>query len=365
MRITLARGEFVEALSRAGRALSNRTTLPLLSGVMVTAQENQVLFEATDLEVSVRTQVSADVAEPGRCVVPGRLLTDIVRSLPEAAVTLTADTEGGSVSCGTASFHLKTLPPDDFPKFPEVEPDAVVSLPAGPFGDVVKQVARAVSRDETRPILTGVLTEIEGDTLRMVATDSYRLAVRETKLDKEAAVAIEAVIPGRALEEVPRLTSDTEVISLGLGSNQVVFKVGATTFVTRRIEGTFPNYKQLIQQDTTAQATVGKDELAAAVKRVSLLAQHNAPLRLTLKPTDNTLSLAAQTQDVGDATEDLMVEAEGEQVEIAFNHTFLADGIAAVDDAELTIKLSSPLKPGTLESAAEGSFLYLLMPVRL
>lgn len=365
MRITLARGEMVEALGIASRALSNRSTLPLLSGVLIEAQDGTVTMQATDLEISVKTSVGADVSEPGACVVPGRLVGEIVRSLPEAAVTLSADKQGGTVSCGTATFHIKTLSPDDFPKFPEVDAQTSVELPVKVFVDAVRQVSRAVSRDETRPILTGILTMVEGDTLRMVATDSYRLAVRETKIAGAPGTDVEVVVPGRAMDEVAKLAQGEETVVMGVAHNQVLFEVGPTTFVTRRIEGTFPNYRQLMQQTAETTVEVTKDELGAAVKRVSLLAQHNAPLRVGVRPADKTLSLSAQTQDVGDATEDLMVEAQGEALEIAFNHAFLADGIAAAGTDTVTLRFSSPLKPGTLESSPEEDFLYLLMPVRL
>lgn len=365
MRITLARGEFLEALSVAARALSNRSTLPVLTGILLSADEGRVTLNSTDLEVSIRTSVNADVSEPGQCVVPGKLLADIVRSLPEAAVTLATEKDGGSVSCGSAVFHLRMLAAEEFPRFPEVSPDKVITLSSNVLSSAVRQVSRAVSRDETRPILTGILLVVEGATVRMVATDSYRLAVREEVVEKVPGEDVEVVIPGRAMEEAARMAPEGHEISIGVAENQVVFSAGNTVFVTRRIEGTFPNYRQLTQQQTATVVTLATEELMASVKRVSLLAQHNAPIRISVDPGQKTLSITAQTQDVGDANEDMPAEAEGESVEIAFNHAFLADGIAAVGTETLTVKFSSPLKPGIIESSPEESFLYLLMPVRL
>ena len=206
---------------------------------------------------------------------------------------------------------MKTLNPADFPKFPEVAVDKKVVLSSGTLTSMVRQVSRAVSRDETRATLTGILFVIEGPTVRMVATDSYRLAVREIVLETVAGEDVEVVIPGKALEEVSKLLGDTEEVSIGVSENQIVFEFGETTFVTRRIEGTFPNYKQLIPKETETNAVVSAEEFTAAVKRVSLMALHNTPLKINISVADQTLSLSATTQDVGDASEDLMVKAEG------------------------------------------------------
>lgn len=364
MKISVARGELLEALSVVGKGLSSRTTLPILSGILISASGEEAVLQSTDLEVSIRDSLSCNVEKEGQTVVPGRLVTDIVRSLPEAAVTLDATAHDHAViTCGTASFTVRTLSPDDFPKFPEVHADKTASIPTETLVAVVRQVAKAVSRDETRPILTGVLTSIEGDTLRMVATDSYRLAVREVTLESAIAEALEVVVPGKAMEEVPKLAGSAETVTLGVSENQVVFEFGRTVYVSRRIEGNFPNYKQLIPKERETVVTVDRNELLEAVKRVSLMAQHNAPLRL--KVTESTLTLSAQTADVGEAVEDLMVQTEGKDVEIAFNHAFLLDGVAAAMSDQVTVEILSPLKPGLLKPVGDEDLTYLLMPVRL
>lgn len=364
MKISVARGELLEALSIAGKGLSSRTTLPILSGILLDAHDGELTLQSTDLEVSIRDVVGANVEKDGQTVVPGRLITDIVRSLPEAAVTIDATAhDHAEIRCGQSSFKVRTLSPDDFPKFPEVKAEKKASIPTETLVSVVRQVSKAVSRDETRPILTGVLTIIEGDTLRMVATDSYRLAVREVTLGSAVAEHIEVVVPGKAMEEVPKLAGSSEEVSLGVSENQVVFEFGRTVYISRRIEGNFPNYKQLIPKERETTVTVPREELLDAVKRVSLMAQHNAPLRM--KVTESTLTLSAQTADVGDATEDLMVQTEGKDVEIAFNHAFLVDGIASATSDQVSVEIVSPLKPGVLHPVGDEDFTYLLMPVRL
>lgn len=365
MKVSIARSELLDALSVVGKGMSARSTLPILSGVLFSAAGGEIVLQATDLEISIKNTVPALVEEEGQIVLPGKLLSDIVRNLPEAAVTLETDGDTAHVRCQQSSFTVRTLSPADFPKFPEVAIEKRIELPAATLASMVKQVSRAVSRDETRAVLTGILLVIEGPGIRMVATDSYRLAVREVVLEKVAGEDIEVVIPGKALEEVTRLAGTSEEVVLGVSENQIVFEFGSTVFVTRRIEGSFPNYKQLIPKEPETTAVVAGEDLIAAVKRVSLMALHNTPLRVSVNVTDQTLSLSATTQDVGDASEDLMVKAEGNDVEIAFNHGFLMDGLASAATENVRLEVQNPLKPGLLKTEGDEGFLYLLMPVRL
>jgi DNA polymerase-3 subunit beta len=364
MKLSVARSELLDALSVAGKGMSARSTLPILSGILVSASDGEIQLQSTDLEVSVRRSCPALVESEGQVVVPGKLLTEIVRSLPEAAVTIETEGETAHIRCQHASFTVKTLGAADFPKFPEVVVDKTISLPASVMGAVVRQVARSVSRDETRATLTGVLVVVEGPSLRMVSTDSYRLAMSEVVLEENAGEGIEVVVPGKALDEVTRLASDAGTISIGLSENQIVFEFGSTTFVTRRIEGNFPNYKQIIPKEAGTFIEISGEELAAAVKRVSLMALHNSPVKLSVNVADQTLSLAAATQDVGDASEDLMVKTEGEDVHIAFNHSFLMDGLNSAGSETVRIEIKDHEKPGLIKSVAEEGFLYVLMPVR-
>lgn len=365
MKLSIARSELLDALNVVSKGMSSRSTLPILSGILIGAAEGTVSLQATDLEVSVRHKVPALIEIEGQTVVPGKLLGDIVRSLPEAAVNLSVEGDVAVIRCQQASFTVKTLNPADFPKFPEVAVDKSVGLPSSLLSSMVKKVSKAVSRDETRAILTGVLVVIEGPSIRMVATDSYRLAVSEVVLSEAPSEDMEVVIPGRALEEVTRIAGSSQEVTVGTSENQIVFGFGETEFVTRRIEGSFPNYKQLIPKEPETTVTISTDELAAAVKRVALMALHNTPLKISVSDEDQTLSLSATTQDVGDASEDLMVKVDGKDVEIAFNHSFLSDGLASTTAETLTLEIQNPLKPGLLKSKGEDDFLYLLMPVRL
>ncbi len=365
MKLSIAKSELLESLTIVSKGMSSRSTLPILSGILLSVSGGDLTMQATDLEVSVRHKSPSLVDEEGTTVVPGKILTDIVRSLPDAAVTL--ETAEGSlvIKCQQSAFTVRTLNAEDFPKFPEISVEKSVSLSSKVVASMTRMVSRAVSRDETRAVLTGVLFIIDGASVRMVATDSYRLAMAEKLLESPAGENVEVVIPGRALDEVTKIASSSEEIRIGISENQVIFEFGETTFVTRRVEGNFPNYKALIPKETESVVEIPTEELLAATKRVSLLALHNTPLKLSVQAEDQTLSLSAASQDVGDASEDLMVKVEGKDIEIAFNHAFFIDGLNSIPSENTRLELQSSLKPGLLKSSEEEDFLYLLMPVRL
>jgi DNA polymerase-3 subunit beta len=268
------------------------------------------------------------------------------------------------LTAGGARFHLRTLPAEDFPRFPELE-DSAVALPAQPLADTVERVARAASRDEVRPILTGVLFHAEETTLTMVATDSYRLSVKHTELEEALTEAVEANVPARALRELARLVAQLgpEQVTLSLARNQAVFRAGSVVLFSRLIEGQFPSWRQLIPESFEHEVRLPRDELLEVARRIGQLAQRNAPLRFAF--TEGELTVAAETPEVGDASEGFPAPYSGEPLEIAFNPQFLIEGLESVDTDELVIKLSSPLRPGLLEPAGREDFSYLVMPIRL
>ena len=269
------------------------------------------------------------------------------------------------IKSGSATFHIRTLRLEDFPPLPEPGGDAVVEVPAHAFVETVQKVARSASRDETRPILTGILVSASGQELRMVATDSYRLSVKETTLETALEGSLEANVPARALQELARIAQATEAetLSVGVRANQVVFDVGGAVLSSRLIDGQFPNYRQLLPDSYEHELRLASGELTEVVRRISLLAQKNAPLRLSFQEGEVTVS--AQTPDVGEASESLPVPFQGEPFEIGFNPEFLRDGLESVDTGDLVLKLISPLRPGLIESADGSGFLYLIMPIRL
>jgi DNA polymerase III subunit beta len=367
MKLSISRDTFLAALQVVGRAVSTRSTLPSLSGVKLTAISDQLTLAATDTELGLTMNVAEVAVETeGTLLLPGRLLGDVVRSLPSGEVSLALRSEQRDVelTAGGARFHLRTLPAEDFPRLPESEGE-VARLPAGPLAETIDRVARAASRDEVRPILTGVLVQAEGTTLTMVATDSYRLSVKHTELEQALPDSIEANVPARALRELARIVAQEEPddVSISLARNQAVFQAGSVVLFSRLIEGQFPSWRQLVPESFEHEVRLPREELLEVARRISQLAQRNAPLRFAF--AEGELTLAAETPEVGDASEALPAPYSGEPLEIAFNPQFLIEGLESVDGDELAIKLSSPLRPGLLQPVGREDFSYLVMPIRL
>ena len=365
MRFNIAKDELIEVLNSVSKGMSSRSTLPILSGILVSAEDSSVTFQTTDLEISIRHSVVADVADPGRTVVPGKLFIDIAKSMPDAAVTVATDGDQVIISCLDSAFTLSTLNPVDFPYFPQVETSMKVVLPPKRLADAVRKVGKAVSRDESRAILTGILFAVEDDNVRLAATDSYRLAVADVAVEAdEPYEPFQAIIPGRIFEDVAKMASGYDAITIAFSENQVVFTFGACIFVSRKIEGTYPNYKQLLPKDSACTITLPVAKLISTVKRVSILAQAHTPVRFSFSAEEQKVTVSAKTQDVGASRAALEAQVDGESMDIAFNHQYLLDGLQAVE-GNVVIQLQSSLKPGTLRAEEDESFLYLAMPVRL
>jgi DNA polymerase-3 subunit beta len=317
------------------------------------------------MELSLRSSLEAQVESEGRVVVPGRLLVEIARLLPGGDVTFAHRPEEGIVELGSgsASYRLHTLSAEDFPRLPEANAAQLHSIDADALVSTAAQVSRAASRDESRPVLTGVLVRFEGGKLVMAATDSYRMSVRETEVEG-AAPDLEAIVPARALGEITRVAAGAGELELGMHDNQLVFSLpeAGVLLTTRRIDGQFPNYQQLLPDTFEHELTLPRDELLEVVRRVAVVSQRNSPLRLRF--AEGELTISARTPDVGEAKESLPVPFSGEELEIGFNPEFLREGIESVQGDDVVLRLISPLRPGLLQSA-ERDFWYLIMPIRL
>jgi DNA polymerase III subunit beta len=359
--------ELLAQLQTATRVASTRSAVQALSGVQLAAEGGRVEVRATDMEVALRVPLQATVVREGTVVLPARLLLDVVRQLPagEVSLELRPAEQDVEVVSGPARFHLRTLRTEDFPNLPEPGGDQVVDVPAQAFVQTIAMVARSASRDETRPILTGILVSAQGAELKMVATDSYRLSVKETTLEPPIDGGFEANVPARALQELERIVSQAgdEQIRIGVRANQVVFEVSGVVLSSRLIEGQFPNYRQLLPEAYEHELRMSGEELAGVVRRISLMAQKNAPLRMSF--AEGELTVSAQTPDVGEASEPLPAPFHGEAFEIGFNPDFLRDGLESAGAGDLILKLISPLRPGLIESGDGSGFLYLIMPIRL
>ena len=366
MKLTIKRTELVAKLSVVSRAVSTRAATQALSGILLSASESVVALTATDGEMGLRTEMEAGVDGAGTALLPGRLLAELARSLGDESVEIELrDSERDvEIRSGGSSFHLRTLAAEDFPHLPE-EGEEPLKIPAAALAETVDLVARAASRDNMRPVLTGVLVSASGQEMTMVATDSYRLAVKRTELETPIGGELEANIPAKALRELGRLVGAGEVeeVAVSLLSNQALFRAGPILLNTRLIDGQFPNFRQLLPESYEHDVRLPRAEFLDVARRVSQLAQRNAPLRLAF--SQGELKVSASTPDVGDAEETMPAAFDGEPLEIGFNPEFLRDGIESVAGEEVVLRLISPLRPGLLQPVDNEDFRYLVMPIRL
>src|SRR3954464_10531259 len=363
MKVVCQRDELSQKLAVVARAVSTRASVQILSGVLLRAAGGRLHLAATDMELSLRSSLEAQVEGDGAIVVPGRLLVDLVRLLPDSEVTIEhrGDENVVRITSGPSSSTLHTYAAEDFPRLPDLDAVGTFTVDRESLLATVSRVARSASRDESRPVLTGILVRFEAGKIVMAATDSYRLSVKETDLPGDVP-ELEAIIPARALAELGRIAQSGDSVELGVHENQVVFTADDVWLTTRRIDGQFPNYKQLLPETFEHDVTLPRNELLDVVRRVGVMVQRTSPIQLRF--AEGELTVSAQTQDVGESRESLPVPFSGDPLEIGFNAEFLREGIESVSTDDIQLRLISPLRPGLIR--AEGDdFWYLIMPIRL
>jgi DNA polymerase III subunit beta len=363
LRISCSKDDLVQALGVVSRAVSTRTSVQILSGILLEAANGELKVAATDMELSLRATLPAQAEGDGAIVLPGKTLADIVRLLPADAVEIEHKPAESVVhlTCGTASYTLHTFNPEDFPRLPELDAVTTFAVEREALLETITRVARAASRDESRPVLTGILVQFAGGKLVMAATDSYRLAVKETALEGSIP-ELEAIVPGRALQELARIATTGDEVEVGVQENQVVFSTNGIWLTTRRIDGQFPNYRQLLPESFEHELTLPRAELLEVVRRASVMIQRSTPLQLRF--AEGELTVVARTHEVGESKESMPAPFAGEPLEIGFNAEFLRDGLELIDSDDVRLKLISPLRPAVIHGEGDD-FTYLVMPIRL
>ena len=371
MKFRLERDVLAEAVAWAARTLPSRPSMPMLAGLLIDATAEGLTLSSFDYEVSGRVAIGADVEEPGRVLVSGRLLADIARALPGAPVTVTSEGSRVEVRCGRSSFTLPTLPVDDYPTLPDM-PGSSGVVSGATLAAAVAQVAIAAGRDDTLPTLTGVRVEIADTLITLAATDRYRLAVREFLWSPErAGLETNALVPARTLADTAKSLAHCDQVHLalaasGAGDGLMGFEGDGRRTTSRLLDGEFPKYRALLPSESNTKASVETAALVDAVKRVALVAERNTPVRLTF--SGNEVELRAGAGDEAQATEAVECAVDGDAIEIAFNPQYLLDGLGALDDATTTLSFTTATRPAVLTGGSvEGApaYRYLLMPVRL
>lgn len=373
MKFRCERDSLIHVVTTAGRAVGSRTSpAHVLNGLRLSCEGNRLQVIGTDLDLTVRITTEAIGISDGISVVPSRLLADIVRALEPGAVTVETTEDAVEISAARSRFSLRTYSPDEFP--PLVEPGSpTLHLPTESLFGALRQVVRAASTDDARPLLTGVLITWEEGRLRLVATDSYRLALRDVVADEGSAGMPQILVPGRALLELQRLlaayaTDGDEPasgrIGLAIDDHDITFSLGGVDITTRLLDGTYPDYRQLIPPNYPNALHVGKDSILDALRRVRLLVKDNTtPVRLSMRP--GGVDLTVVSHEVGDASETVDADFTGEDLTVAFNPNYLIDGIDAIRGDEVILQTVDGTKPATVRAAEESDFQYLLMPVRV
>ena len=368
MEFSVEQEELARATAAAGRSVSQARDNQALGGILVELSDGRLTVSATDGNRSIKVPVhlAGTPDGEGRVLLPGKILPDVANSLRPGTVEVAfrPSEKDVEIKSGTSIFHVRTMNADDFPPLPGLG-DGAVSLDREALVETIDLVAGAASTGDMRPVLSAVQVTIQGDAMTMAATDSYRLAVKETKLPASAGVEVEANVPAESLKELVRILGGTESdqVKVSIGDREAVFDIDGTVFSTTMVEGQFPKYQQLFPESWEHDVRLSRDELLESVRRVGRMLDRGRPIKITLAPGE--LTLTAETPEVGDASETIPAGFEGEEMTVGFNHEYFKDGVEAVNGEEVMLKLISPLRPGLIQPIGSEDFRYLVMPLRL
>lgn len=367
MHITCEQQQLAKGVQVVQRAISSRTTMPILGNILLETAKDKIKLAATDLELGIQTEVPATIKQGGAITLSAKILADIVSNLAEAPVEIKAGGNGSTaeIRCESAEFEIPGVPATDFPLIPDPDATVVATVDAALLRTMVRQTVFAVSTDDTRPFLTGVFLNMDGETLRFVATDGGRLALRSTELARGAEQKFGVIVPAKTMQELARaLGSSGGECAVALAENHLVFTLPEIRLVSRLITGQFPNYQQVIPQSHKQRLQLNTERFLRAIRRAHITARDSANV-VRLSATDDELTVTSNTPEVGKTTERVPVRAEGETVPVAFNARYLIDCLSILETDELVFELSGPLTPGAIRPTGQQEYVYVLAPVRV
>ncbi len=366
MRIIVSQEDLSGALQTVQRSISQRTTLPVLNGILIEGSEGRLRLVATDLELGIERHVPAEVFLSGAVVLPARYLVDLVRKIPSGSINLEVDDSNWTATArwGRSEFILHGFSPDQFPSLPAVSGTGFLHIPPPLMRDMVRQTIFCISQDETRPALTGVLVKVKGESIELVSTDGVRLSVRKAHLSQQLDTYWQAIIPGRSLAELNRaLSGEEEEMGMVLGDSQCAFQLRHTVITSRLIDGQFPKYEQVIPQHYPTRARVKRREFHDACERASLLSPSGAnPVHIDLG--EEGMAVSAFSQEIGRVREEIEASVEGEQLQVTFNARYLLEALRALEGDEIWLESSGPLSPSRLREVDSEEFFHILLPLR-
>lgn len=365
MKFICARKDLYEGVQAAGRAVSPRTSLPILGHLLINAEENRIRISATDLELGMECVVEANVQGEGSLTVPSKVIAEVLGALPDTDVMISVD-ESNTVKleCGTSEFSILGLPPEEFPMLPEVCEEVSLSVEHDELREGIRKTSFAISADESRAILTGILMQVTEDSLKLISTDTHRLCVYDCPI-VEGHGAVNAIVPGRAMNELNRIVPEGDgKIDISISPSQIMFKSGDTTLISRLIEGQFPNYQRVIPSEHTKTLTIPTEQFLQSMRRVAIVARENMN-RTIVMTEDGTLVLTAESGNVGSAHEKVEVIKEGDDLKMAFSARYLLDVLGVIDTEAVEMELSGDASPAVIRPQMLDNYTYVLMPMQL
>ena len=365
MKVICARKDLNEGVQTAARAVSARTSLPILGHLLITAEDDKLRIAATDLEIGMECIVEANVQEPGSLTVPARYMSEVLNALPETDVALSVDeSHAVSIKCATSDFSILGLPPEEFPMLPEVKEEVSFVIERDVLREGVRRTSFAIGVDESRAILTGILMQVTEAGLKLVSTDTHRLCVLDCPL-VESRGEVNAIVPGRAMNELSRIVPEGEgTVSVGISSSQVKFKVGDTVLISRLIEGQFPNFEKVVPTEHNKKLIIPREQFEASLKRVAIVARENSN-RAVIVAEDGKLTITAESGVVGKAHEEVEIVKEGEDTKMAFSARYLLDVLAVVDTEAMEMELTGEVNQALLRPQGQDEYLYVVMPMQV
>lgn len=381
MKFSVDKNELEKALAVVSKGLGVNSTLPVLSGILFRVKDDFLTLEATNLDFSCKAKISCFSEEEGSAILPGKLTYDIVRSCEEARLCLETDETQAKISCDAAFFSTSILNHNEFPEFPSIENKNQITFSFEKFQNLIKKVKKFTSKDQSKGVFNGVFFEAKGSVIRAVATDSYRIAIAEERIE-ENSCDFDVVIPSHFLDEIVSMKCDDTQVTIGCNDSQVVIEIDQATFVNRKLEGTFPEYRKLINFDNETSVVVEKDKLLSAIKRMNVLRGENTPLEFSVDCESNKMQVAINSNETGQSLENLDVKAVGENVEIKFDGNYIVEGLSIISSKCVAISFSSSKQPAHFypclekfedadiqkiienkENILSNKYLYLVMPV--
>lgn len=364
MKINISQKDLSKAINTVQKGVSSKTTLPILSGILLKAEENILTLTGTDLEIGIETSIECSIVEEGSIVIASKIFGDIVRKLPDLPIELEVDENNNiHIVCGTSKFNILGQPSIEYPQLEKVQDDNYFNISKDLLKNMIRQTIFATAQDETRPIFTGALLEIENKKTSLVALDGYRLALKNASIDFDKDMKV--IIPSKTLNEVNKILEDDDSdVKVYCTENHIIFKLNNTIITSRLLEGQFLNYRDIIRNEYKSRVIVDTKSIQDSIERASLLAREGKNNLIKLEIQDDTLVITSNSE-IGNVYEQIPIQLEGDDIEIAFNSKYILDGLRAIDSEEITMDLVSSVNPCIIKPRDDENYTYLILPVRL